>query len=348
VPPPATPHAATPVDQAVSSALAGPLQSAQAAAAAAQKAAKTAVATLGKLQAQQAQLQQQFRSLNADDAVAADKLSARRAAMRSRAVALYVDGPSLPAMPIGEDLEGFGRRAVLVEALQDADRRALTGYQQAKAAAGSQLDALVAKLEQLNGQVQAAQAAATNASNVVQGASASVGAVRSTTAVAVNGFVFPVAEPHSFTDTFGAPRMTGTPYAHTHQGNDIFTPYGNPLYACERGYVDRMGTDRLGGTKLWIIGASGTRYYYAHLSAFAAGISDGTLVEAGTIVGFAGNTGNAATTPTHLHFEIHPGGGPAIDPYAILKAADDATRRFNLEPTTTGADTTPTLPAANP
>jgi murein DD-endopeptidase MepM/ murein hydrolase activator NlpD len=90
--------------------------------------------------------------------------------------------------------------------------------------------------------------------------------------------------------------------------------------------IGKVGTNTLGGTKLWITGESGTSYYYAHLSAYASGIADGTLVEPGDVIGYVGNTGNAITTPPHLHFEIHPGSGPAMDPFNILKAADDATK----------------------
>ena len=69
-----------------------------------------------------------------------------------------------------------------------------------------------------------------------------------------------------------------------------------------------VGDAVLGGHKLWVVGASGTRYYYAHLSAYAdATIADGKFVEAGDVVGFVGTSGNAAT-PAHVHFEIHPGG----------------------------------------
>ena len=63
--------------------------------------------------------------------------------------------------------------------------------------------------------------------------------------------------------------MMGSEYEHAHQGTDIMAPFDTPLLACERGIVTEMGTDVLGGTKLWLKGESGTYYYYAHLSAFA-------------------------------------------------------------------------------
>jgi murein DD-endopeptidase MepM/ murein hydrolase activator NlpD len=83
-----------------------------------------------------------------------------------------------------------------------------------------------------------------------------------------------------------------------------------------------MGTGSLGGIKLWVVGESGTEYYYAHLIDYAPGITDGTRVEAGDVIGYVGNTGNAISTPPHLHFEIHPDGGDAIDPYPLLHAVD--------------------------
>src|SRR3712207_4737841 len=77
-------------------------------------------------------------------------------------------------------------------------------------------------------------------------------------AIVVQGFAFPIAGPHSFSDTFGAPRMMGTQFQHWHQGTDIFALEGTPLVACERGVITRVGSDRLGGLKLWIVGQSGT------------------------------------------------------------------------------------------
>jgi murein DD-endopeptidase MepM/ murein hydrolase activator NlpD len=145
--------------------------------------------------------------------------------------------------------------------------------------------------------------------------------------IAIHGFVFPVGDPHSFGDSFGAPRMMGTGYEHAHQGIDIMAPTGTPLLACERGIVTKMGSDVLGGTKIWVKGQSGTYYYYAHLSAFADGMVDGLVVEPGTIIGYVGDTGNAKGGAPHLHFEIHPEGGPAVNPYPLLKVVDDLSRR---------------------
>ena len=155
--------------------------------------------------------------------------------------------------------------------------------------------------------------------------------------------MFPVGAPFNFASTFGAPRMTGTKYEHTHQGNDIFATGGTPLYATSRGVIARKAVAVLGGNKLWLVAADGTQYYYAHLSAYADGIEDGAVVEAGQVLGYVGDTGNARGTPPHLHFEIHPGGGAAIDPYPILDAVRrsdagrllDATRALSATTTTT-------------
>jgi murein DD-endopeptidase MepM/ murein hydrolase activator NlpD len=144
--------------------------------------------------------------------------------------------------------------------------------------------------------------------------------------IVIHGFVFPVGDPHTFGDSFGAPRMMGTGYEHAHQGTDIMAPFGTPLLACERGLITEMGSDVLGGTKLWLKGESGTYYYYAHLSAFAEGLQEGDVVEAGDIVGLVGDTGNAKGGAPHLHFEIHPDGGMAVNPYPLLKVVDDLSR----------------------
>jgi murein DD-endopeptidase MepM/ murein hydrolase activator NlpD len=78
--------------------------------------------------------------------------------------------------------------------------------------------------------------------------------------------------------------------------------------------------NHLGGNRLWLTDDRGTAYYYAHLSAYAPGITDGVRVRAGQVIGFVGNTGDAISTPPHLHFEVHPGNGDSVDPYPYLMA----------------------------
>jgi murein DD-endopeptidase MepM/ murein hydrolase activator NlpD len=118
------------------------------------------------------------------------------------------------------------------------------------------------------------------------------------------GYVFPVYAASSFADTFGAARA-GVVW---HHGQDIFAPLGTPLLAVADGTIFSVGWNDLGGYRLWLRDRQGNQFYYAHLSAFSPLAVDGNEVKAGAVVGFVGNTGDAQTTPYHLHFEIHPVG----------------------------------------
>jgi len=323
VPPRATPRILTPADLAVARVLEEQLRATQRSAGEALAASQAADQVLAAAEAEQAELQRSLDALRSDASAAAQGLIGQRRSMRIRAVAIYVSGPGEPIIPVGDDLHEYGRRRVLVEALHAADRRTFDGYTRAKAAAGDEVADLVDRLEDLNGTVLAARADSEAKAAATQRFLRNVGPAQIGGRLAINGFAFPVADPHSFASTFGAPRSGGR----LHQGNDIFAPYGTQLPAAERGVVGKMGTDSLGGIKLWITGESGTSYYYAHLSAFAANVVNGTVVEAGDVVGFVGDSGNAKGTSPHLHFEIHPSNGPAIDPFPVLKAADDASRQ---------------------
>lgn len=131
------------------------------------------------------------------------------------------------------------------------------------------------------------------------------------------GYAFPVlGQGISYGDDYGAPRA-GTGW---HQGTDLFGPTGTPLVAVADGALSKVGVNTLGGNRLWLTDDLGNEYYYAHLSAFAPGAADGVRVRAGQVVGFLGNTGQAITTPPHLHFEIHPAGGDSVNPYPYLVA----------------------------
>lgn len=117
-----------------------------------------------------------------------------------------------------------------------------------------------------------------------------------------------------FTNDWGFPRSGGR----THQGNDVFAPTGSPAVAIEDGVIDKgnYSPRGLGGITLWLSGDSGTRYYYAHNDYNIAAI--GQRVRAGEQIAAVGRTGNAASTPPHVHFEVHPGGGRAVNPYPLL------------------------------
>jgi murein DD-endopeptidase MepM/ murein hydrolase activator NlpD len=118
------------------------------------------------------------------------------------------------------------------------------------------------------------------------------------------GYVFPVYGPSSFTDTFKAAR--GDVSGGWHHGDDIFAPLGAPVLAVSSGTVFSIGWNVVGGNRLWLRDGQGNLFYYAHLSAFTPLAVNGNKVNAGAVVGFVGNTGDAQGTPYHLHFEIHP------------------------------------------
>lgn len=151
--------------------------------------------------------------------------------------------------------------------------------------------------------------------------------------------VFPVfGQAATFSNDFGAPRA-GTGW---HHGIDIFAATGTPVLAVADGELYSVGVNTLGGNRLWLRDGSGNTYYYAHLSAYAANVADGLRVKAGDIIAFVGNTGQAVTTPPHLHFEIHPGDGASVNPYSHLQAWRRGT---TLAPTDAAAVATPATPA---
>src|SRR5687767_15658728 len=125
-----------------------------------------------------------------------------------------------------------------------------------------------------------------------------------------DGMYCPVAGPTSFVDSWGAPRS-----GHTHQGVDMMGSYGTPLAAVVSGTITYAAYDGSGGNMLFLSGSDGNAYWYMHNQENYVG--QGASVQAGEIIGTLGDTGNAAGTP-HLHFEYHPGGGAAVNPYPLV------------------------------
>jgi len=148
----------------------------------------------------------------------------------------------------------------------------------------------------------------------------------STPALGGGPYVFPVYGPVEFGDTFGAARADVT----WHHGDDIFAPLGSPVLAIADGTLFSVGWNTIGGNRIWLRDRVGNYFYFAHLAAFSTLAVNGAKVHAGDVIGFVGNTGDAAGTPYHLHFEIHPvsllalGYDGAVDPTTYLHRWQEA------------------------
>jgi murein DD-endopeptidase MepM/ murein hydrolase activator NlpD len=116
-----------------------------------------------------------------------------------------------------------------------------------------------------------------------------------------------------FSNSFGSPRDG----QRSHAGSDIFAARGTPVTAVVDGRIRAVRGGRA-GIGYYLDGVDGVTYYGAHMNDMRA--SDGASVRRGEVLGTVGNTGNAAGTPPHLHFEIKPGGGSSIDPYRLLRS----------------------------
>jgi hypothetical protein len=159
------------------------------------------------------------------------------------------------------------------------------------------------------------------------------GAFSATAGAAVPRIIFPVVAKVQYTDDFGAPRWQGG-----HQGNDIMAAWRSPVVAVEAGTVKKWTSSWAAGCMLYLYGVSGTEYMYVHLNndltrnndnrggcrnkvAYAPGLVSGRKVQAGQLLGYVGNSGDANGARWHLHFELHPNGGGAVSPYTKLRTA---------------------------
>jgi len=131
---------------------------------------------------------------------------------------------------------------------------------------------------------------------------------------------------------FGANRDAGR---RSHHGIDIFAPRGTPVVAATDGVVRSTSPNELGGNVVWLSDARRRQtLYYAHLDRHA--VSPGQVVRAGDTLGFVGNTGNARTTPPHLHFGIYRRGEGAVDPWPWVRRERSAYPRLAADPSRLG------------
>lgn len=281
----------------------------------------------------------------AAESAASDAEGARRQLAR-RAASLYRSGgtPGLVQVLGAGNLDELGTRSKYMQSVVGADRELIARASETRERLEDErtrFDSSVAtaelaeeRMREARDRVEAAlqqqgyvvakldRAGRTPPANVMSGAALRTGVVGARRddmsvqpQVPIEGKVCPVGGPVTFSNDFGAPRSGPPP--HPHQGNDLFATYGTPLVAIADGEIFKSGDDGgLGGQRVWLRDVTGVTYYYAHMSRID--VTAGTRVVRGQVLGAVGNSGNARTTPSHVHFEMHPGGGAAANPYGTL------------------------------
>lgn len=298
----------------------------------AQARANRAARELDAAQTRQAELEQQIGALEAQYAQMAGDLTSLTAAMKERAVQEFIRG-GRTGMVLDVDLAASTRANALAEFVSLGDDDALDAYKlvaedlavvrgeldRARAEQAALVDVMadrvdaafaeLRKLEKLEADRIAKERAAAAAARNRRPARSGSG--RIAFIAGSGGWMCPVQGPRSFTNDWGQPRSGGR----RHQGTDILSPRGTPVVASVSGTV-RGHNSRLGGISYYLNGDDGNTYFGTHLDSLSGASG---RVSQGTVLGYIGNTGNARGGPTHLHFEIHPGGGGPVNPYPTLR-----------------------------
>lgn len=247
--------------------------------------------------------------------------------LRERALATFVKGDSFSLAPSLEhdDILRHQQQQFLVDEVFSVDQELLEQYTELRADLESSALELYDRQANVWEWLRGANKKAEGTAALVDQLEFEVDTWNNLSATFIDNVVWPIDGTYDLPliNSWGYPRAPGSIDEHWHEGIDIFAPEGERLVAAEGGTVTNIGVGTLGGLKIWIMGDSGTRWYYAHLMAFKPDLNEGDTVKAGDLIGFVGKTGNAISTPPHLHLQMHPASGRPANPYPILQAASD-------------------------
>ncbi len=250
------------------------------------------------------------RSELADDAALARR-EASQAAADAQATLAKVEELQAEAERIAADIEADRRRQAQVIASLEQSESELEGTLQRVSQRESELRAEFREARDREAAERAAQQAAAGGGNGYPGAGGGP---------FIEGMVCPVqgaVAGRDFINDWGFPRSGGR----WHQGNDLFANRGRPVVAVHDATVTSWNPPssqtRLGGITVTYETADGSRWYNAHLDSIADGVTPGASVSRGQVIGTVGNTGNARTTPPHLHIGRRYGGSP-VNPYPTI------------------------------
>jgi peptidoglycan LD-endopeptidase LytH len=302
-----SPVSATPVP-------ADPVSDAKAKVSAAQKAADEAAARYADAETRMGQISNEIDRLQQQITKNEALIAPLRAAATRRAVTAYKDsGSGIEFFAIDDEpLNGARRLKLLDEAHADANE-AVARLARVQDDLARQRTDIEARQSEHAGVLEQAQAEARRLENELteaRKAAAAIGGVQS--GVSAGGLICPINGPMSFVDSWGAPRGGGR----SHQGVDLMAPRGTPNVAVVAGSIT-MKSGGLSGNAVNLAGDDGNTYNYYHLDSYEGGPRQ---VSQGEVVGYVGNTGDASGGATHTHFEIHPGGGGAVNPYPAVRA----------------------------
>ncbi|MFW2381985.1 MAG: M23 family metallopeptidase [Acidimicrobiales bacterium] len=292
-------------------------------------------------------------ALSSETIEALEKLAAVEEQLRRRALATFVKGDTFDLAPSLEhdDILRHQQQQFLVEEALSIDQDLLEEYTRLRNRLAAEALELYDRQAQVWQWLRDGNETAEKSARLVEDLEFELATWNNLSATFIEDVVWPIDGEYDLPliNSWGYPRAPGSIDEHWHEGIDIFAPEGERLVAAEGGEVTDIGVGTLGGLKIWILGNSGSRWYYAHLMAFNPDLQVGDQVKAGDLIGYVGKTGNAISTPPHLHLQLHPDGGRPVNPYPILQAASDryqagiGRERVEIAPVV-GFDGTPLLP----